>query len=441
MEGAVGLASRLYHTYNVTMADLIQYMANHAVVSCPLGPRVRTYVGRKDATEAAPEGLLPSVHAPAEELIALFADKTISAHELTALMGAHSTSTQSNFDASKAGYPQDTTPGVWDVNYYNETLDATENGCIFKLESDVKLSKHPAMAAEWHKFVGGQAHWNADYAKAYLRLSLLGVNNINELKECTLTLPAQQATVPKNADIDVSGKCTALSSSSLTSSSTVTTLNTTSNILTTTMDSSLSATEIPKANATSGLLETLLSSGNGFLTLSEPLALAPETSSMLLPTSKTSLEEAVLRSEIASLETTSFLLVAESLVMSSVVTTTVDRALKTSPMSSPLISVTLKVIGDAVSTITENLMSSTLTATVGSALETSLLGNSSISVTLTGTGDVISTTTEVPISSYESLTSTAIIVAESQQQHTAHSRLIQPFRRQLYRATPPWSPR
>jgi hypothetical protein len=29
-----------------------------------------------------------------------------------------------------------------------------------------------------------------DYAKAYTRLSLLGVNNINDLKECTKVLPA-----------------------------------------------------------------------------------------------------------------------------------------------------------------------------------------------------------------------------------------------------------
>ena len=33
-----------------------------------------------------------------------------------------------------------------------------------------------------------------DYAKAYTRLSLLGVNNINDLKECTKVLPAERPT-------------------------------------------------------------------------------------------------------------------------------------------------------------------------------------------------------------------------------------------------------
>ncbi|KAF2820355.1 heme peroxidase, partial [Ophiobolus disseminans] len=194
LETAAGLTHQLYKKYNVTMADLIQYMAKHAVVSCPLGPRVRTYVGRKDATRAAPDGLLPSVHAPANELITLFADKTISAHEVTALMGAHSTSTQKTVDGSKSGYPQDTTPGVWDINYYNETLEAYEDECILKFESDIKLSQHSAMSSVWQKFVGDQHHWNEDYARAYLRLFFLGVNNINALKECTLTLPAQKGT-------------------------------------------------------------------------------------------------------------------------------------------------------------------------------------------------------------------------------------------------------
>ena len=94
---------------------------------------------------------------------------------------------------------------MWDVNYYNETLDSFEDDCIVKLPSDVKLAKHPAMASEWQKFVSDQHRWNEDYAHAYLRLSLLNVKNINELKECTLTLPAPKKTAPKNTA--VTGQC------------------------------------------------------------------------------------------------------------------------------------------------------------------------------------------------------------------------------------------
>jgi catalase (peroxidase I) len=39
-------ATDLWGNWNVNMGDLIQFMANHATVTCPLGPRTRTYIGR-----------------------------------------------------------------------------------------------------------------------------------------------------------------------------------------------------------------------------------------------------------------------------------------------------------------------------------------------------------------------------------------------------------
>jgi hypothetical protein len=81
-----------YAIYGVTAADLIQFAHNVAVVVCPLGPRTLTYVGRPDWTPALglnPDGLLPEATAPADELIDLFADKTIGTVDLVALIGAH----------------------------------------------------------------------------------------------------------------------------------------------------------------------------------------------------------------------------------------------------------------------------------------------------------------------------------------------------------------
>jgi hypothetical protein len=184
-----------YGKYGVSMADLIQYGAAHAVVTCPLGPRIRSFVGRKDSKQAAQDNLLPDARASADSLIALFEDKTISGHELAALLGAHSTSKQFFFDTTKSGAPQDGTPGVWDVRFYNQTLETTGvPKKVFRLPSDVALAQHPSMSNEWTKFRQpnnvGQKHWNEDYATAYTRLSLLGVNNINNLTECTKTLPA-----------------------------------------------------------------------------------------------------------------------------------------------------------------------------------------------------------------------------------------------------------
>jgi hypothetical protein len=190
LESIVQRAIRLQKKFGVSMADLIQYMAIHATVICPLGPRIRMFVGRKDATRAAPDGLLPDVRGDADSLIKLFEDKTISPHMLTALLGAHSTSKQRFVDSTKANQPQDKTPGVWDVKFYNETLQANAEKRTFRFPSDGVLAQDPRMSDEWKSFVGSQSHWNEDYATAYTRLSLLGVNNINELQECTVTLPA-----------------------------------------------------------------------------------------------------------------------------------------------------------------------------------------------------------------------------------------------------------
>jgi len=47
LEDIIELVGDIWMMFDITVADLIQYMAKHAVVSCPMGPRIRTFVGRK----------------------------------------------------------------------------------------------------------------------------------------------------------------------------------------------------------------------------------------------------------------------------------------------------------------------------------------------------------------------------------------------------------
>ncbi|KAK7421825.1 hypothetical protein QQZ08_009770 [Neonectria magnoliae] len=185
-----------YHdTYgfsDVTYADLIQMGATVATVVCPLGPRVRSWVGRKDSSAPAPPNMLPSPFADADTLIQLFMDKTIGPDGLIALLGAHTTSQQNFVNATRAGDPQDSTPGVWDVLYYQQTLGKAQTPeRVYMFPSDINLSRHPRTSPAFQAFAGqgGQGLWNNDYAREYIRLSLLGVNNINSLTECTKVLP------------------------------------------------------------------------------------------------------------------------------------------------------------------------------------------------------------------------------------------------------------
>lgn len=184
-----------YSPHGVSMADLIQMGANIATVVCPLGPRIRSFIGRKDTSKAGPTGLLPGHLDSADTLLKLFAAKTIDAHDLVALVGAHTTSQAFFVNAARVGDPQDSTPGVWDVKFYPETTGNAPPR-VLKLQSDINLSKNPRSAGEWQEFSdprSGQGHWNEDYAKAYTRLSLLGVNNINGLQECTKVLPPHRS--------------------------------------------------------------------------------------------------------------------------------------------------------------------------------------------------------------------------------------------------------
>lgn len=94
---------------------MIVFAGSHAIVTCPGGPRVQTYIGRRDSSTMAPPGLLPDVNAPADSLFKLFQDKGFDAVDLAALLGAHSTSNQFNFNTSAEAYglPQDSTPGKY----------------------------------------------------------------------------------------------------------------------------------------------------------------------------------------------------------------------------------------------------------------------------------------------------------------------------------------
>lgn len=181
-----------YKGYGISMADLIQFSSNLGAVLCPIGPRVRTFVGRKDSSAQSPANLLPSPSGTADEIIALFADKTITPQMLIALLGAHSVSEQFVTFPAQAGAPQDSTPGVLDNEYYRDVLSRTPPSQVVRFVSDLNLaadSRTQVFFGLYGDQEGGQQKWNTDYARAYIRLSLLGVYNINDMTECTKALP------------------------------------------------------------------------------------------------------------------------------------------------------------------------------------------------------------------------------------------------------------
>ncbi|KAI1630757.1 peroxidase [Biscogniauxia mediterranea] len=181
-----------YKQYGVTMADIIQTAAIVATVSCPGGPRIRAFVGRHDDSRAGPEGKLPLPFQDAQYLINLFQAKTFTASDLVALVGAHTASKQFFVDPTRAGASQDSTPNVWDSRFYAETLSSTNQSSIFTFQSDKNLATFPSTSGQWAAFADplhGQGQWGPAYAQAYFRMSMLGVNNLQNLTEITQVIP------------------------------------------------------------------------------------------------------------------------------------------------------------------------------------------------------------------------------------------------------------
>ena len=121
------------------------------------------YVGRKDSSTAAPAGKLPPVNGSGDSLLEMFQKKNFTATDLAALIGAHSTSTQFFVDPSKAGEPQDSTPGIWDVTYYDETLSGT---APFTFESDKNLAAQAEVGPAFRSFMVNQTRWNEAFVPA-----------------------------------------------------------------------------------------------------------------------------------------------------------------------------------------------------------------------------------------------------------------------------------
>jgi len=185
------LLGSLAAQFDVGVGDMFQFAAAHATATCPLGPRIRTWVGRPDATQASPPNLLPAaegVGSDSTTLMALFLDKGIPALDLVALVGSHSVSKQFFYDTTRAGLSQDETPGVWDTKFYDDTINSEfpipGTPAMVTFDSDKNLSQDPALTQEWNGYAASQNDWVEHFSRAYLRLSLVGVPNINDLIEC-----------------------------------------------------------------------------------------------------------------------------------------------------------------------------------------------------------------------------------------------------------------
>jgi hypothetical protein len=180
--------------YGVGNADLVQFAAAHAVKTCTDGPLVKIQIGRTDSTTAyvscsflfdrsrtkclakyearvsltldlrsPPLSELPEATDSADHLLAVFSQRGFSAVDLAALIGAHTCANQFTTDPSKAGASLDTTPGTWDITFYQQTLDGS---APFSFQSDISIMNHPQTAPSFQLFANNVTAWEEAFVPA-----------------------------------------------------------------------------------------------------------------------------------------------------------------------------------------------------------------------------------------------------------------------------------
>ncbi|KAF2843180.1 class II peroxidase [Patellaria atrata CBS 101060] len=175
----------------VGVADMIQFANAVAIATCPSGPRIPAYVGRKDSSVAATEGQLPSPFASGDTLVAQFKAKGFTPTEFAALLGAHTVSEQLHVDSSKVGATQDDTPGQWDNKYFQQTIDGS---APFRFQSDINVANHAETSSKFRSYASSQAAWNRDFIPAVTKMSVLGVSGgVGALTDCSQYIPAVSA--------------------------------------------------------------------------------------------------------------------------------------------------------------------------------------------------------------------------------------------------------
>ena len=171
----------LAETHDVSMADMFQFGAGvfhpsvrtytsltvgisaHAIASCQNGPRITTYIGRKDSCTPAPTGQIPGHSLDAQTAQAVFAARGFSTQELSALLGAHTAARQFATNIAQMGASLDSTPGVWDTLYYSQTLNGT---APFSIATDTSMSQDGQASQYYQEFAGNKTVWDANFSSA-----------------------------------------------------------------------------------------------------------------------------------------------------------------------------------------------------------------------------------------------------------------------------------
>ncbi|PSC70734.1 L-ascorbate peroxidase 6 [Micractinium conductrix] len=152
----------------VSQADLIALAGAYAV-RVTEGPRIEVPVGRRDAAGADPDGRMPAQDASAEQLVANFAAKGLSAEELVVLSGSHTLGSK--------GYGD---PLTFENTYFKTLLaepwrdKSNEMAQHTGIPTDHVLPTSAALRPIIQRYADDEPAFFRDFAAAYVKMAGLG---------------------------------------------------------------------------------------------------------------------------------------------------------------------------------------------------------------------------------------------------------------------------
>ena len=139
-----------------------------------------------------------------DDILSRFSEVGFSSDEVVALLASHSIAA-ANIDTALSEAPLDSTPGVFDSQFYVETLlngtiwpgnDDTQGEVMsplageLRLESDYNFARDSRTACTWQSFVNDQDSMRSAFAAAMLKMSVVQ-QNMDSLTDCSEVIPGE----------------------------------------------------------------------------------------------------------------------------------------------------------------------------------------------------------------------------------------------------------
>ncbi|KIJ40079.1 class II peroxidase [Sphaerobolus stellatus SS14] len=209
---AVSVLQPFLNNHNISAGDFLQFTAAVGLTTCPGAPAIPYFFGRPDPIQPAADGTIPLPSDSVDQILARFSDVGFDPTDVVALLGAHSiASADINDDTTTVPY-LDSTPQVFDVEFYKEVLlpgtisnnsieptDTTASPFTWeiRLKSDANIAADIRTQSTWQTLINNPSTFGSAFSEVMAQLSILG-NDPETLIDCSDMIPAPMPAPPPN---------------------------------------------------------------------------------------------------------------------------------------------------------------------------------------------------------------------------------------------------